>query len=302
MPRVATIPFQRTMSSAMQQSQQALTATQVQLATGKKTTDYAGLGTAAVRNISSHSLLARHEAYAAASTVTGTTLAFNDAHMAAMDSGAMALKKDLLTAIGTGKTTGLTDSINAAFAQFRASLNTSEGGGALFGGSQTDGPPFLVNTVANTLSTPATAAFANDGIKASARLADGLDVEFGVTASEIGTGLYTAFQTIASAGTLGDTPTASQLDILSQAAGQIDTGLTALRGVNAENGRKQAQVEALGTRASDRATLLQGVISGYEDADLGQIATDLAQQKTVLQASYSVFSQLSGLSLVNFLR
>jgi flagellar hook-associated protein 3 FlgL len=302
MPRVATIPFQRTMSAAMQQSQQALSATQVQLATGKKTSDYAGLGTAAVRNISSHSLLARHEAYAAASTVAGTTLAFNDAHMAAMDSGAMSLKKDLLTAVGTGKGTGLNDAINAAFAQFRASLNAAEGGGALFGGSQTDGPPFLVDKVADTLTTPASAAFANDGVKSSARLADGLDVEFGVTASEIGTGLYAAFQTLASAGTIGDTPTAAQLDILGQAAGQIDAGLATLRGVNAENGRKQAQAEALGTRASDRASLLQSVISGYEDADLGQVATDLAQQKTVLQASYSVFSQLSGLSLVNFLR
>jgi flagellar hook-associated protein 3 FlgL len=302
MPRVATIPFQRTMSSSMQQAQQALTATQAQLATGKKSTDYAGLGSAAVRNISSHSLRARQEAYAAASTVAGTTLSFNDAHMTALDSGAMSLKQDLLTAIGTGKTTGLSDAINAAFQTFRASLNASEGGGALFGGSQTDGPPFLVNKVADTLTTPASAAFANDGVKASARLADGLDVEFGVTASEIGSGLYTAFQTLASAGTLGTTPTAAQLAILGQAAGEIDDGLAMLRGVSAENGRKQAQAEVLGTRASDRASLLQGVISGYEDADLGQIATDLAQQKTVLQASYSVFSQLSGLSLVNFLR
>jgi flagellar hook-associated protein 3 FlgL len=29
---------------------------------------------------------------------------------------------------------------------------------------------------------------------------------------------------------------------------------------------------------------------------------DLSQQKTMLQASYSVFSQLSGLSLVDYLR
>jgi hypothetical protein len=84
--------------------------------------------------------------------------------------------------------------------------------------------------------------------------------------------------------------------------GQIDAGLSSLRGVNAENGRKQAQADGLGARASDRVNLLQGVISGYEDADLGQIATDLAQQKSVLQASYSVFSQLSGLSLVNYLK
>jgi flagellar hook-associated protein 3 FlgL len=47
---------------------------------------------------------------------------------------------------------------------------------------------------------------------------------------------------------------------------------------------------------------LKDIISQNEDADLGQVATDLATQKTVLEASFSVFSQLSGLSLVNYLR
>jgi flagellar hook-associated protein 3 FlgL len=55
-------------------------------------------------------------------------------------------------------------------------------------------------------------------------------------------------------------------------------------------------------RAGDRSTLLQGIIQDNEDADLGQVAIDLAQQKTMLQASYSVFAQLSGLSLSSYLR
>jgi len=96
--------------------------------------------------------------------------------------------------------------------------------------------------------------------------------------------------------------TAAQLGILSTAAGQIDTGLESLRTVNAENGRKQAQTETLSVRAGDRSTLLQGIIQDNEDADLGQVAIDLAQQKTMLQASYSVFAQLSGLSLSSYLR
>ena len=48
--------------------------------------------------------------------------------------------------------------------------------------------------------------------------------------------------------------------------------------------------------------MLSSVIEGNEDADLGQVAIDLAQQKTVLEASYSVFGQLSRLSLVSYLR
>ncbi len=302
MTRVATIPLQRSMSAAIQHSEQLLANTQKQLATSKKASDYAGLGTEAVRNLSTHSLLAKQDAYVAAADRVGTTLSFNDTNISAIDTNAMSLKQDLLTAVGTGKGVGLNEAITAAFNQFRASLNASEGGAALFGGSQTDGPPFLPSTLADTITTPASAAFANDSIKASVRLSDGVDVQYGVTASDIGSGLYSAFQTLAGAGTIGDPPTAAQLSVLTQAAGQIDTGLTDLRAVNAENGRKQAQAETLGTRAADRSTLLQGIISGNEDADLGQVAIDLAQQKTILQASYSVFSQLSGLSLVSYLR
>lgn len=302
MSRVATIPLQRTMSNAIQQSQQALATTQKQLATAKKASDYAALGTEAVRNLSAHSLLAKQDAYGSAADRVSATLSFNDTHLGAIDTSAMALKQDLLTAIGTGKGGGLNDAITAAFNQFRAALNAAEGGVSLFGGSQTDGPAFLPNTLAETVGTPASAAFANDGVKASVRLSDGVDVQYGVTASDAGSGLYAAFQTLAGAGTIGDPPTAAQIESLTQAASQIDTGLTSLRAVNAENGRKQAQAETLGTRAVDRATLLRGIISGNEDADLGQVAIDLAQQKTILQASYSVFSQLSGLSLVSYLR
>lgn len=302
MSRVATIPLQRTMSAAIQHSQQLLANTQLQLATGKKASDYAALGTEAVRNLSTHSLTAQQDAYVKASTRVGTTLALNDTNIGAIDTSASSLKQDLLTAIGTKQGAGLNDAITAAFNQFRASLNASDSGAALFGGAQTDAPPFLPNTLADTIATPASAAFANDGIKASVRLSDNVDVQYGITASDLGTGLYAAFQTLAGAGTIGTTPTAAQLDTLTKAAGQIDSGLTGLRAINAENGRKQAQTETLGTRATDRSLLMQDIISRNEDADLGQVAIDLAQQKTMLQASYSVFSQLSGLSLVSYLR
>jgi flagellar hook-associated protein 3 FlgL len=71
--------------------------------------------------------------------------------------------------------------------------------------------------------------------------------------------------------------------------------------VNAENGRKQSQVDMLETRAKDREVLLTDVIGQVEDADLGQVALDISQRQTILEASYSVFAQLSSLSLTRFL-
>ena len=95
---------------------------------------------------------------------------------------------------------------------------------------------------------------------------------------------------------------AAQLDALKTAMGQIDVALPTVRALNAENGRKQAETESLGTRADERANLLSELISTNEDADYGQIASDLSQQQTVLRASYSVFTQLSSLSLTQYLK
>lgn len=301
MNRVASIPLQHTLSGAIQRSQSQLAVTQAQLSTGKKAPDLASLGTETVRNLSARTLLAKQEAHAAVSNRIGTTLSLYDTNITGLDTLGSDLRLGVLSAIGTGKAVGLEDSVNAAFQQFRAILNASEGGVPLFGGSQT-ARPFTPETLADTVGLNPADAFTNDDVRASARVADDLNVEYGVTASALGTDMLKVFKTLAEAGPIGETPTEAQLTSLRTALGQIDTALGSVRAVNADNGRRQAQVETLATRADERALLLKDIISRNEDADLGQVAMNLAQQKTTLQASYSVFSQLSELSLVNYLR
>ncbi|UYY59705.1 flagellin [Sphingomonas sp. S2-65] len=302
MARVATIPLQRTLSDAIQRSQEKLAITQAQLSTGKKATTFADLGTETVRNLSAHSMLARQEAQATVAKRVGTSLSLYQGSLEAIDTAASGLRVDLLDAIGTGRADGLQEAIQSAFDQYRTSLNLSEGGAPLFGGSQSTGEPFTPKTLADVAGTDVTAAFQDDDVRATARVSDGVDLSYGISASSAGKDLYAAFRTLAQISSLPEKLDASQIDALKTAMGQLDKGLSSTRSVNAENGRKQSQVEGLTKRNEERALLLSGVIENNEDADLGQVAIDLAQQKTVLQASYSVFSQLSELSLVNYLR
>jgi flagellar hook-associated protein 3 FlgL len=302
MTRVATIPLQRTMSEAIQRSQEKLAITQQRLSTGKKAVNFADLGTETVRNLSAHTLLARQDAHSTVGKRVGTTLSLYQGHLEGVEEATGDLRQQIFTAIGTGKAAGLQEAIETAFNQFRSSLNSAEGGTPLFGGAQTSGSPFTPTKLADAATVDADAAFQDDGVRATARIDDNIDVTYGITASAVGKDLYQAFRTLAQAGSIGETPTTAQIDALKQAINELDTGLTSLRSVNAENGRKQTQVETLTTRGEERSLLLQSVIESNEDADLGQVAVDLAQQKTMLQASYSVFSQLSSLSLVNFIR
>lgn len=302
MIRVATIPLQRTLTNSIQKSQLKLADTQRQLDSGKKSSDLAGLGTQAVRTLSTRSLLSQQEAQSASTVRLATTLSLYDANITSIDTAVADMRTSILTAIGTGQTAGLQGAIEGAFGQFRGALNANDGESPMFAGAQTDSVPFTPARLIDTVGATAETAFVNDDVRGSARVGDGVDVTYGVTASELGTGMLAVFRTLAEAGTFGATPTAAQMDALKTAMTQIDDALPGVRQINAENGRKQAQVDALAVRADDRAVLLKGVLSATEDADYGQIAIDLAQQQTVLKASYSVFTQLSGLSLVNYLR
>jgi flagellar hook-associated protein 3 FlgL len=302
MTRVASIPMQRTLFDAIQRSQQKLSAAQLQLATGKKANTYADLGTEAVRTLSAHSLLARQDAQGTVAKRLGTTLSIQDANISNMESAAETMRVGVLAAIGTNDSAGLQQTIETAFQQVRAALNADEGGVPLFAGSQTDALPFKPTDLADLAATPAAQVFSNDGVRASARVAEGTDVEFGVLASDVGAKLMEGFRTLAQMGTIGQSVTTAQKASLTDAMQQIQDGLTQIRSVNADNGRKQAQIETLGSRADDRSVLLKDLISRSEDADLGEVAAELSSRRTALEASYSVFSQLSGLSLVNFLR
>lgn len=299
--RVATIPLQSTMATAIQRAQADLAVTQQRIASGKKAQNYADLGSIAPRILSAHSMLARADAHAAVGEQVSTTLSIYDASFTNIDSAADNLRQTLLQAVGTGQTTGVQAVIDGAFHTFRTSLNVTERGVALFGGAQTEGTPFTVDQLPNLVGTTPATVFANDQVKASAEVAEGQQIQYGLLAGDVGNDLYLAFRSLAEAGSFGNTPTAAQSTKITEALTYLDSGLKQMRTAQADNGLKLQQIDTLATRAQDRSLLWQDIVSKNEDADLAQVAIDLTRQQMVLQASYSIFAKLSKLSLNDYL-
>lgn len=301
MTRVATVPLQTSLSNAIQRSQKSLADSQLQLATEKKVSDYAGLGLDAVRTLSARSMLATQDTYKTNISRVSTTLSLYQANLEQIDESMSDLRKELFTAVGTGNAPGLQGMIEDAFAGLNASLNAKEAGVPLFAGSQTSSTPFVPKTLDDAIGLDAADAFTNDSVRQSTRAGEGVDVQYGIGASDVASKLIPAFRAFAEAGPFGETLTDDQKAAITNALDLLDTGITQVRSVNASNGRKQAQVETLGDRAKNRIDLMTKVIGSVEDADLGQVAIDITQRQTILQASYSVFSQLNSLSLANYL-
>lgn len=302
MTRIATIPLQRTLTGAVQKAQQRLAETQLQLNSGKKAKDLADLNSAAVRTLSARSALTMQTAQQGVTSRLGTTLALYEANITAIDTVAGDLRTELMTAIGSGATPTLQSAIESAFVQFRSALNATDSAEPLFAGAQGDAVPFKPRSLAETVGATTQTAFGNDDVRATASVGGGATMTYGITASELGEGVLAAFRTLAEAGPIGTTATAAQGEAIRTAIAQLDAALPQVRGLNATNGLRQSQVDTLSARADDRAALLEKIVSDNEDADYGQIAMDLTQRKTMLEASYSVFGQVAGLSLVNYLR
>ena len=301
MNRVSTISLQRTMALAIQESQQQLAVTQQQLASGKKAQSYADLGTETSRNLSARSMVDRQEAQAVVAKRVGTTMEIYDAHTRGIEDSMESLRQAILTAVGTENGQGLDDAIQSAFENYRNSLNASEAGVSLFAGSRSDQQPFQPTSLTDVAATPLANAFTNDQVKASANVADGINVTYGILASDVGGKLYEAFQSLAAMGSIGNGLSDADKTALTNVVSQLETGLSDVRNVVAENGRRQARMDVFAERADARRTMLEEMVSANEDADLAEVALKMNQQRTALEASYSVFAKLANLNLTKYL-
>lgn len=302
MNRVATTQLNSVMMGSLQRTQSLLAAGQAQLATGKKAQHYSQLGGDAIRALSANALLERQEGYKASAGNTTTTLKFYDANLSDLEKSMTNLRQKVMDSLGISDGRDLAANIEAAFDDFKTIMNTKVNGRSLFGGSQTDTKPLKPETLSDTIGLDPADAFANDQVRGSARVGDDLDVEYGIVASDFAGKFIDAFGALADLGELSSPLTDAERTALFAAVDTLDAGLMDVRTVNGENGRKMAYVEQIGKRAEDRSMLMTEVIGETENADLGQVAVDMAQYKLTLEASYSVFAQLNGLSLVNYLR
>lgn len=302
MTRIATTANQQIITRSMLDVQARLREAQQQLASGRKADTFAGIGPDAGRGITARGLSTQWEAHGKIARATATTLELYDANLLEMDELGTSLRAAVVKAVGSGQAEGLQQIAEQAWDRFRNALNASQGGVALFGGSRTGERPVAPVTLADTANKPLAEIFQNDDVKAAVRVAPDTDMSIGITASDVGSGLMQAFRSLAEMGPIGREPTAAQLDALAGVLKQIDGGLDTVRSTSSANGLRQSLLDRHQETAKARQDLFDGVAGGVEDADLGQVAVNIANYRTALEASYGAMARLQNLSLANYLR
>ncbi len=285
--------------------------TQAQVASGKVSNDYAGLGDK-VATLEA----ARTAANKAAAYQTNTTQAVNQADLQDSQLGSLSdlanqLRQAITTSVANGDGTTLMATAQGIFDQASQILNTKDANGNyLYGGDKDNTAPLNVTSLSQLAAlTSVSGAFSNGTQKKSVMVADGQSVQVGVLASDVGTSLMQTLKDIAGfdAGSSGNFAgstnlTAAQNNFLT---GEIQTATGAASDINAaaaSNGFVYNQLKDASDHQSSLSTLYQGFVSNIEDVDMPTAITQLNQNQVALQAALQVTAQLNQVSLLNYLK
>ncbi len=308
--RVATAAQSAYFLAQIENAGSALDKTQQQIASTKNSTIYAGFGNQTQVLTATIAANARNSAYTTATGLATTQVDLQDTQLTSLSSLAAQLQKAVSDAVANNDASTLMTQASSIFDQASAILNSKDANGDyIYSGGKTDTAPVTVDSLSALQALPATSdAFANGDIKKSVQVADGQNVTYGVTASDVGTGLMQALKDIADfdAGPTGDLNdatalTGAQSTFLTNAISQVTNVNTGLTAVTASNGYVSNRLTDATAQQTSMDTLYKGFVSNIQDTDLAAAATQLSLNQTQLQAALQVTAGLNQLSLLNYL-
>ncbi len=177
-------------------------------------------------------------------------------------------------------------------------LNAKLDGRFLFAGSRTQAPP-IASPVPDPaiVGIPDATYYGGDGIELAVRADDEVTLSYGVTGDRLGFQQLIGALKSAIAGDTNDIP-----GLLETAIDLASASITELTTYRAEIGSKLKTLATTNSRHDDFTLYVEGVISDIENVDVALAITELAQQQTIIEASFLTLSRIAGLSLTNFLR
>lgn len=306
--RVATATQAQYLLSQVTNASSAMNKSQAQVASGKVSTDYAGIGDKTAALEAARSAGARTDAYQAATNLALNQTNMQDTQLTSLSDLANQWRQDVTDALGNGDASTLATQAQSVLDQMNTILNSKDANGNyLYAGDKSSTKPLTASTLADLTALPsASAAFANGTVKNAVRVSDGQTVQVGVLASDAGQQLLQSLKDVAdfNAGTngpLGTTLTSAQSSFLSGAIQSATGAAQAVNTVAAANGATYSQLQDASSTQQSMSTLYKGFVSDIQDVDMSTAVANLNQNQVALQAALEVTAQLNQISLLNYL-
>lgn len=176
-------------------------------------------------------------------------------------------------------------------------MNLQVDGRYLFGGGQTTTAPVDVSllSVPTTPSTADSAYYLGDDSVQSVKVTDSASVDYGVTANESG------FEKALRAANMLANIDASDEDAIAEAYDLATEAMDELLATQGRLGVNASRLESWLERQDTAASLISERISDIKAVDTAQVAVEISQYETTLEASYAVLGKLNSLRLLDYL-
>ena len=294
---ISTIGLQQIAFSGVAGARDNLDATSIELASGRRTERFGGLGPDAARLVSAESLLVRTDA---ALTAQGTALArfsLIGAGLETIDAGLADLEGALSRALANGDGSLVADAATDAGRTLIGALNARFGSVFLFAGDQTGAPAVNGASLTDLTGDPAADFSAGEPFTIAV---DGVAASAGPTARALAGPLVAALSGLVNANP-GAPLTAGEAATLRDALDFVRAERSRIQSERALVGVDEARFERLGARLGATRDLAEVVASDIEASDPAEAITRLNQDQLALEASVRALGLLNQLSLLNFI-
>jgi flagellar hook-associated protein 3 FlgL len=305
MTRVSSYGQQQVMLNNLLRNQSNLFENQKQVASGKVHDTYKDFAGEVGTLLGSKSILTRTQTFIGSTTHVQRNLDVNNLQLENIKAKASDIRQTILETIAQDKTFVFMDVVSEAFSSIVASLNTDIGGIHIFSGGRSDIEPVTSSKLSDLVAaaTPAD-LFQNDQRKAIAKISTNTNMEYGLLADNVGSGIFAAIKNIADFDNVtpisGDLSVAQRAFLESQLA-VFDSAIDDLQIIISNNGTRYSRVTDLLQEHNEQETFMRIFVSDIEDVNMAEAITRVNNDQIALDVSYKLTSELARTSLLNFI-
>lgn len=310
MVRVSSFGQQQLLIRSIMDNQRQVFEGQRQISTGKKTDEYRGLAGQTGTVLGSRAFKDRVETYQNSIKTINGKLDANDVQVGGIVDAMEKLKDTIQTSLANRQAEGFGDFLDQTFKFVKSALNTNFDGTYLFSGAETGTKPVNVDSLAelktldDAAGTSVSDAFDNAPVAFEAKIADDVNLKFGLLANEVGEdifnemlNLYNEHLTTDFNGELTD----AEFNTLQSSLSTLEAAIDKVRQAQVSNGVNSERLDVVDEQHKDTVIFLETFIADIEDVDIAEAVTRLNNDQVALEASYRATSSLSQLSLLRFL-
>lgn len=285
-----------------------LTDLQRQVASGFKSNELSGYGVGASRLLNTRGLVALTEARAGAALQLESRFGVQASALGQGAEAAFNLAQAIREAISGDNVDSLGTELTAAFASAVSALNETWNGQPLFAGERLSGQPVKIISLDELIAASGPEDIYDEAERPQiVDLGPGARFALADKASDLSGDLFDAFAELK---LLVDGWGASPPDAISSQlraqlqdiAARLDGARDVLIGAQGRAGQLETRLVAERQRLSDRSLLLQKEIGDQADADPAQLSIQINTLLAQYQATAKTFADISGLSLLDYLR